>query len=281
MDLTELDRIAGDLFLKGLAESTQRVYRSGQRRYINFCSKSGLTAVPTTEKTLVYFVAKLAKDGLKFRTMKVYLSAVRFLHIKEGREDSFRGTLSTLQYTLQGVKREEGSGGSTSRVRLPIGPSILKKIKTVWQNQGPNPDKVMLWAAVCLGFFGFLRAGEMTVPSDSDFDPATHLTRKDIAVDNPEKPEVLRVTIKQSKTDPFRKGVDLFIGKTDRELCPPGLSGGEGITPRAVVSVQRWSLFDKITAVREALQAAGLHESRYCGHSFRIGAETAGAWRTQ
>ena len=49
LNLTELDQIAGDLFLKGLAESTQRVYRSGQCRYINFCSKSGLTAVQKTQ----------------------------------------------------------------------------------------------------------------------------------------------------------------------------------------------------------------------------------------
>ena len=143
-----------------------------------------------------YLVAQLVKDRVKFRTIKVFSSAVRFLHIKEGREDTFRGTLNRLQYTLQGVKQQEGRRGSTSRVRLPIGPSILKKIKTVWQNQGHNPDKVMLWAAVCLGFFGFLRAGEMTVSSDSDLDPTAHLTLKDIAVDNPEKPAILRVTIK-------------------------------------------------------------------------------------
>ena len=59
----------------------------------------------------------------------------------------------------------------------------------------------------------------------------------------------------------------------------PGLSGGEGITPRAVVSVQRWSLFDKTTTGNEALQAAGLDESRYCSHSFHIGAATAAAAR--
>ncbi len=31
---------------------------------------------------------------------------------------------------------------------------------------------------------------------------------------------MIRVTIKQSKTDPFRKGIDLFIGKTESDLCP-------------------------------------------------------------
>ncbi len=39
-------------------------------------------------------------------------------------------------------------------------------------------------------------------------------------MDNPENPQVLRVTIKQSKTDPFRKGIDLYLGKTAADLCP-------------------------------------------------------------
>ena len=78
----------------------------------------------------------------------------------------------------------------------------------------------MLWAACCIGFFGFLRAGEFTVPGDDAYDPTVHLSHEDIAVDNPVKPRVVRITIKQSKTDPFRKGVDLYLGRTFADLCP-------------------------------------------------------------
>ena len=47
----------------------------------------------------------------------------------------------------------------------------------------------------------FLRAGEMTVPSEAGFDLAVHLRREDIAVDDARAPTVLRVRLKQSKTD--------------------------------------------------------------------------------
>ena len=31
---------------------------------------------------------------------------------------------------------------------------------------------------------------------------------------------VMRIRIKQSKTDPFHQGVFIYLGKTDQEMCP-------------------------------------------------------------
>ena len=44
-----------------------------------------------------------------------------------------------------------------------------------------------------------------------------------IALDDKDTPTVIQVTIKQSKADPFRQGVDLYnaiIGKTGKDICP-------------------------------------------------------------
>lgn len=65
-----------------------------------------------------------------------------------------------------------------------------------------------------------LKIGEMVVPSNNAYDPSAHLNLSDVSIDNPERPTVLKISIKQSKTDPFRKGVDLFLGKTDIDICP-------------------------------------------------------------
>ena len=43
-----------------------------------------------------------------------------------------------------------------------------------------------------------------------------HLCFGDVAVDRQIKPQVVRITVKQSKTDPFRKGIDLYIGRTGK-----------------------------------------------------------------
>ena len=60
----------------------------------------------------------------------------------------------------------------------------------------------------------------MCVPDDRSFDSSVHPTRDDIAVDNTHSPSIMRVSIKQSKTDPFPRGVNLFMGRTSTELCP-------------------------------------------------------------
>ena len=59
---------------------------------------------------------------------------------------------------------------------------------------------MMLWEACTLAFFGFLRSGEITVPSDVVFDATCHLSPADVQVDSRESPALLRVPLKQSKT---------------------------------------------------------------------------------
>ena len=165
--------------------------------------------------------------------------------------------------------------------RLPISPNLLRKVKAVWEISASDPDIIMLWAACCLAFFGFLRIGEMTVPSDATYDPSTHLSQSDIAVDNPSNPSVIRVSIKQSKTDPFRRGVDLFLGKMASDLCPVaamlnylmvrGPVGG----PLFRFKDGRWLTLQRfLGAVKEALNKAGIDQTTYSGHSFRIEAAT-------
>ena len=131
------------------------------------------------------------------------------MHIEEGEADPFQLPLHRLHYTLAGVKRVEAERGGNQRERLPITPSVLRKMKEVWDRSSSDTDTVMLWAASCLGFFGFLRSAEMTTPSDSGYDPAVHLSLSDISVDNSRSPSIICVSIKQSKTDRFGKGISL------------------------------------------------------------------------
>lgn len=77
-----------------------------------------------------------------------------------------------------------------------------------------------LQVARCLCFFGFLRSGEVVIPTEASFDPSQHLTFNDVSVDNRERPSYLKVIIKHTKTGPFRKWVDIVIGRAEGPLCP-------------------------------------------------------------
>ena len=94
-------------------------------------------------------------------------------------------------------------------------------MRTILEEKRDDEDHIMVWAAMCLCFFGFLRSGEMTIPTESAFDPGAHLTSSDIvAVDDISNPSSLKVCIKASKMDPFQKGVDIYLGRTHSNLCP-------------------------------------------------------------
>ena len=141
---------------------------------------------------------------------------------------------------------------------------------------------MMLWAACTLAFFGFLRSGEITVPSDAAFDAACHLTPVDVQLDSRESPALLRVQLKQSKTDPFQVGVMVFVGKTGCLLCPVAAVLSY-LSLRATDIGPLFKFADRraltrqrlVEEVRRALQGIGVDHTVYSGHSFRIGAATA------
>ena len=189
-----------------------------------------------------------------------------------------------LNYAIRGMKR---LSPPVSRIqRLPITPQILSRMKSVWQGDTSRRDTAMLWAAATMCFFGFLRAGEVVVPSDGGFDESCHLSFGDVRVDSHSSPQFLEVRIKASKTDPFRKGVTVYLGRTDGAICPVAaslaymVSRGPAAGPFFTFGDGRCLTRERfVKAVRDALQRSGVDSSRYAGHSFRIGAATTAANR--
>ena len=107
-------------------------------------------------------------------------------------------SMPVLEHVLRGVK-EHAKKAKPTLTRLPI-TSILLKIWAVWEKDAKDFDKIMLWAACCTCYFGFLRSGEVCVPSAKEYDPSAHLSISDVAH---VKPFVVSVNIKASKSDPY------------------------------------------------------------------------------
>ena len=142
----------------------------------------------------------------------------------------------------------------------------------------------MLWAASLTTFFSFCRSGEITVENETKYNPNTHLSFSDLAVDNAATPSVISLNIKCSKTDQGRVGCQVVLGRTGDDLCPVSALvdylGRRGGSSGALFRWQDGTPLSKmrfVEAVRQALTAAQLPAQDYAGHSFRIGAATTAA----
>ena len=203
--------------MMGLAESTHKLYATGVCRFTRVCAAVGLTVVPASEGAPCHFAATLEEEGLRHRTIKSYMAGVRHLHISEGYGDPFTHDLHRLHYVLRGIKRADGIAGVAKREQRPITPDLLRKIKSVWDPKAEEANVVMLWAACCLAYFGFMQIGELTFSSDDAYDSTSHLSWGDIAVDGPACSSCMEVRVKASKTNPFQQGISLFTSVQCRQ----------------------------------------------------------------
>lgn len=264
-----------------IASSTKKTYSSGEKQYQNFHSlyRPSTSIFPANENTLILFAAYLAKS-IKASSIKSYLAAVRHLHIRKGFELDLKKCLR-LQLVLRGIKRSQGD---VTKVRLPI---TVHHLQLFYHQLAipttSNIDSLMVWAAMTFAFFGFLRLGELTC--NSTFSKDIHLTLNDLKFFPNEKDAIhLSVYIKASKTDPFRTGQNIIIGKTNQAVCPV-LAMKQYLSvrnpcpgPLFVFSSGKPLTKVNLTAeTRSLLSRAGLDSSQYAGHSYRIGAATSAA----
>ncbi|XP_032231616.1 uncharacterized protein LOC116614582 [Nematostella vectensis] len=96
-------------------------------------------------------------------------------------------------------------------------------------------------------------------------------------------PTMLRIHVKASKTDPFRKGTHVFIGRAKPPVCAveavlgyPARRGGAPGPLFVMESGQPLSRQKLTSWLREILQLEGV-PGNYSSHSFRIGAATVAA----
>ena len=107
-------------------------------------------------------------------------------------------------------------------IRMGEMPKLTRGIQSAQvKDSSPRPHLPITPTMSCMTFFSFFKMGELTTPSQRAFDSSVHLTFGDIAVDSMMNTQLIRVSIKQSKTDHVRSGAQVFLGRTgDKTLCP-------------------------------------------------------------
>ena len=184
-----------------------------------------------------------------------------------------------LNLIMKGLHKQ-----AKTRTRLPINPTLLQTlIHTVLSMRCMERwDRYLYATAICLAYFGCLRAGEISYPSTQYYHSKQHLTMRDIKVHN----NTVHLWLKQSKTDQSRKGATIIIGPSKADICPVHITKQflyfrrHAHASDAVFRFQDGSLLTRSrlqTMLRKALHLLKLPAELFGTHSLRIGSATAAA----
>ena len=101
---------------------------------------------------------------------------------------------------------------------------------------------------------------------------------------SPTNPTIMQVRIKSSKTDPFRKGVDIYLGRTHNSLClimaMMAYLSVRGDTAGPLFHFKDGKPLTRdrfVNKLQDTLRNIGICQGSYSGHSFRAGATTTAA----
>ena len=194
---------------RSLAPATTRAYNSAFQHYLQFCSTHNFKALPIWETNLMLFITSISQHSVS--NIKIHICAIKhYSTIYTGQCGSHYPRLYML---VRSIKRK-------NRKRPKRAPVTLPKLKLIFnyltESSLPQHDKLMLWAAVTTGFFGFLRSSEYVSPLTRRFDPEKTLCFEDITYKHPN----IHIQIKSSKTDPFREGCSICLAPSNADVCP-------------------------------------------------------------
>ena len=235
-----------------------------------------------SENVLIAFVTYCQKSlHLRYDTIKLYLSGIKFHYIKSNNVDIFAGNLQ-LPYILRAVKKTQPN--VSSGLRLPITFQILTELCTCLTTGVFSPFMDLMYTCIFqVAFYGFLRCGEFTVNNIS----SKFLSVQDVSFDSNDT--LCYLNLPTSKNDTFEEGVKiplfnpspLFPVNTLYKYISARRARGATPTSPLFLNTEGDALpLTRATFIhnlKEVLSRTGYADQNFSGHSFRIGACTSGA----
>ena len=253
------------------ANNTLRAYKSDFKDFGVFCSKHGLSSLPSEPKIVALYLTHLSKN-LKISTLRRRLVSISMVHKLKGYYLDAKHPI--IIENLMGIRRVKGS---IQKGKKPLLINHLKLIINAINEKNINEIKKLRDKAIILiGFGGGFRRSELISIDYEDLEFVS---------------EGLKITIRKSKTDQFGegmiKGLPYF---TNEKYCP-------------VVNLKKWLEISKIKSgpifrrffkglsltdsrltdqsvvllLKQYLILAGIDNDNFAGHSLRSGFATVAA----
>lgn len=232
--------------------------------------------MPATVDITCLWLAHLHGNNILFSTIRNYLCALRSAHTDLALECSI-GSSKLIERVYRGIKRTQGEAASI-RPRFPVTFEVLRAIDPLFILS--RADHRLFRAAMWTATAGLFRIGELVVDSASNPEHQRLLLVRDLREAQMDPP-VVTIHLKRSKTDVFRKEVDVKIANLtaidalDSYLAERKLS---------LANDQPLFAFDdgtpltrsKLLAIATSMiKSAGIDMSKYSGLSFRRGGATS------
>ena len=240
------------------ANNTLRAYQSDYRDFSLFCSKNGLSSMPTQPKIIALYITHLSKFS-KFSTLKRRIASISVIHKLKGHYLDTKHPI--IMENLHGIKR---TLGSRQKAKKPLLINSLKKIIKAIDQEKKERDRDR--ALILIGFAGGFRRSELV-----------SILKEDVELVD----EGVKILIKKSKTDQSGEGsVKAIPYFQNQEFCPViALKKYMSLKKFNSNSEKIFKLSDKSVAliIKKYAQIAGLDPTKYAGHSLRSGFATTAA----
>ena len=208
-----------------------------------------------------------------------YISALGYLHKLLGFPDP-----SKVFYVSQ-IPKGYKKVGFRLDSRLPITLSILDRLVSVAPSlQGSTYQMSQFRAMYSLGFYAFLRLGEMTTTGSSNANPPLQLYQLMKLISSSGELTAFKLTFGDFKHSYNASSFSVILSWQPNSTCPVALLS-QFFPPRGFRSRAIFLSKDGLPVLRSffsnqllrACHLCGLDPSRYKGHSFRIGAASYAA----
>jgi len=237
------------------ANNTLRAYQSDFRDFSAFCSKNGLSSIPTQPKIIALYITHLSKS-FKFSTLKRRIASISVIHKLKGHYLDTKHPI--IMENLHGIKR---TLGSRQKAKKPL---LINDLKLIIK--AIDKEKIRDKALILLGFSGGFRRSELVSILHEDIEFV---------------PEGVKILIKRSKTDQSGEGIVKAIPYFDNQEFCPVLTLKDYIYKKISKKNEDkiFEISDKSVAliIKKYAQKAGLDSSKYAGHSLRSGFATTAA----
>ena len=253
------------------ANNTLRAYKSDFKDFEIFCAKHSFKSLPTEAKIVSLYLTHLSKNS-KISTLRRRLVSISTIHKLKGHYLDMKHPI--IIENLLGIKRLKGS---IQKGKKPLLINHLKSIiKVIDEYQVEDIKKYRDKSIILVGFGGGFRRSELI-----------SIDYEDLEFVN----EGVKITIKRSKTDQYGEGTIKGLPYFNSEIYCPVINVKKWLEISNIKSGPIFRRFSKgsilannrltdqsvVLLIKKYLNAAGIENKNFSGHSLRSGFATVAA----